>query len=197
MNKIPVLDKGYVALYSCSIDREQLLEIKKRFFKGKMCQNFLNTPRIHMEIKCPLFVQLSMSQQLSCTPLSKGKLEAYIPSVNDIAAKDLETSEQISLDIARTTEALLINPSAYRMDGCDNFISQIISPISVYNTLLVSGSLNKWVNFISDDSSPLTIQQFKIAIKNALLSEYDFLWELFSEKKQKQARNRERVSNKN
>jgi hypothetical protein len=185
MNKIPALDKGYVALVSASVDRETFLSVRTQYFRGKTDRRMLELPHLHMEIKCPLFVQLALSQGLNCVPKPQGTPEAYLPSVNDVAAKDLETSEMIAQDIHHTTHALLINPKAYQMDGCDIFISQVMSPISIYNTILVSGTLAQWIEFANREGLAQPIEQYRKNIEEVLLGEYDFLWDQFNGKKKK------------
>jgi len=191
MNKIPVLDKGYVALFSNSLSREQFLAIQAEYFRGMVHGRILSMPMIHMEIKCPLFVQLYLTENLNAVSKRSGTPEAFIPAVNDVAAESLETSEVISKDIEQTTKALLLNPKSYQMDGCDIFISQVISPVSVYNTLMVSGTLDQWISSVKDKSLPAPIEQYRKAIEGVLLAEYDFLWEHISGKKaEKRTRNR-------
>lgn len=197
MNKIPVLDKGYLTEVRFSMERERLMAVQAQFFKGKVTQALLDIPKIHMEIKCPLFVQLSLSENLTTVSRVAGKPEAFIPSVNDVAGKDLKTSEMIAKDMDHTTQALLINPSAYQMDGCDIFISQVLSPISIYNTILVSGSLNQWTEFTRKEGLPAPIEQYRKAIEEVLVSEYDFLWDhIRAEKKEARSKDRKRVRNK-
>jgi hypothetical protein len=160
MNQIPVLDKGYVSLVSSSMSREKLMTIQGQYFRGKAEDRLLDIPHLHMEIKCPLFVQLAITQGLNCVTRSATNLEAYKPSVNDIKANDLQLSEDIAQDIHHTTEALLMNPKAYQTDGCDIFISQVISPISIYNTILVSGTLRQWIDFANREGLASPIDQF-------------------------------------
>jgi hypothetical protein len=191
MNKIPVLDKGYVALFSNSLSREQFLAIQAEYFRGLVHGRILNMPMIHMEIKCPLFVQLYLTENLNAIAKRSGTPEAFIPAVNDVAAESLETSEVISKDIEQTTKALLLNPKSYQMDGCDIFISQVISPVSVYNTLMVSGTLDQWISAVKGKSLPAPIEQYRKTIEDILLAEYDFLWEHISDNKtEKRKRNR-------
>lgn len=191
LNKIPVLDKGYVALVSCSLPRQEFRQVQVQYFRSKVSNQLLSIPQIHMEIRCPLFVQLSLSEQLKCTS-RQSTVEAFIPSVNDVGAKDLETSNLISKDIEQTTQALLLNPKAYQMDGCDIFISQVISPISVYNTVLISGTLGQWIDYANLEGLPAPVEEYRKVITQILLSEYDYLWEHIGEKKKKEAGKRDR-----
>jgi len=193
LNKIPVLDKGYVALFSTSVDRKQLLSIKAEYLIDN--EKAMGLPTVHMEIKCPLFVQLFLTEELNAFS-KRSAPEAFIPTVADIAARDLKTSELIANDIDQTVKALLINPKSYQMDGCDIFISQVISPVSVYNTLLVSGTLNQWVSIVKRSGLPAPIEQYRKAIADILLCEYDFIKEQIGGKENKKRSRSRKHSNK-
>ena len=194
LNKIPVLDKGYVAFVSSSLDRSAFLDIKGRYFRGKVDGRLLNACNLHLEIKCPLFVQLSISDSLLVTAMPSSRAEAYIPTVNEVAAASLESSELIANDIEQTTEALLLNPKAYKMDGCDEFVSQILCPISVYNTVFVSGSLAQWIEYANRVNLPGPIESYRKVIEEVVLGEYDFLWDLIGEKDKKDKHKRSRIA---
>jgi hypothetical protein len=183
-NKLPVLDKGYVALVSTSLPREEFKSVRARFFHGRTDDRLLQLPQIHIEIKCPLFVQLSFTEtRLTAIPLKGQKPEAYVPTVDEIGARDLESSEQIQEDLKRTSEALLMNPKAYQMDGCDIFVSQISAPISVYNTLIVNGNLQQWLSYINRKDLPTPVEAYRQALADIILAEWDYLWELIDGKK--------------
>ena len=192
LNKIPVLDKGHVAFVSSSLTRGQFKHVQSMYFRNKANKRLLSIPKIHMEIRCPLFVQLSLTETLSCVSRPSA-IEAFIPSVNDVKAADLESSELISEDIEQTTEALLLNPKAYQMDGCDIFISQVTSPISIYNTLLISGTLDQWINYINSEGLPAPIEEYRKAIEQAILGEYEYLWEHIGGKKEESKRSGKRI----
>lgn len=182
LNEIPALDKGYVALLSCSMSGSSFLSLKKDFFRDKLDSRLLDIPVIHLKIKCPLFVQLTFAEYSLkyITSRTQGRPEAYIPTVADVKAVDLEASEAISQDIESTTNALLINPRAYQMEGCDLFISQVISPISVYNVIVVSGTLSQWLSYISQTNLPAPIEAYRARIEEAVMSEFHFLKETLS-----------------
>lgn len=184
MNKIPVLDKGYVALYATSLTAVQINDILIRYFHSKPAMRMLDTVEVYMEIRCPIFVQLILNQyNLTSFTQHSRKVEAYIPSINDISAPDVLTAQTIQQDIEQTTEALLINPKAYKADGCDHFVSQVITPINVYNTLMVSGSLPVWWSIARRDDLPNAINAYTHAIANALEAEYSGLREFLDGQK--------------
>ena len=191
LKKTPVLDKGYVALFSTSMSREQFLSVKSEYQIDDM--RAAELLMVHVEVKCPLFVQLFLTEELKAMT-KKAKPEAFIPSVVDVAAKDLETSEMIADDIERTTQALLVNPKSYQMDGCDIFISQVTSPLSIYNTLMLSGTLSQWISIIKKRGLPAPIEQYRKAIGNILVCEYEFIREHTGDKEtQKRNRSKKRT----
>ena len=173
LNKIPVLDKGYIAMLSCSMPDKLIQELWQKFTVGYDPQ-LLTIPTAHIQMRCPLFVQLHFGKygMNVLTRRKGGKAEAYVPTEVDVSAKDLEASQAIAKDIKQTTDALLLNPKAYQFESCDTFISQVISPISVYNELVVSGTLKQWIEFVSQNNLPGPIEQYREAIEGVLLAEW-------------------------
>src|SRR5690606_34220247 len=125
LNKIPTLDKGYVALFSTSLSDKEIVEIRNTIFRGRPDQTLVSLPKLHLMIKSPVFVQLALlNQRITCI-IQKGVVpEAYIHSVNEVGARDLETAEHIQQDIKQTIEALLLIPNSYQMDACDMFVAK-------------------------------------------------------------------------
>ena len=177
LNEHPVLDKGYVAQHSCAPSGLELTDLSKEFFRGKFDDRLFNTTTVLLKIKCPLFVQLTFQERglLAIAKRGDTKPEAFIPNVSQVNAQNLEASEAIQRDIQQTTEALLLNPSAYQMEHCDLYISQVISPISLYNVLIVSGSLTQWMGYLTQQGLPVPIEAYRKAIENVLLAEYPLL----------------------
>lgn len=175
LNKLPVLDKGWVALYSTSLTKNDFTQILKSHFRGVIDNRILDMTNIMLSIRCPLFVQLTFPEHgLSfSTEKNSDKPEAYIPNISEINSSSLEVSKLIQEDIENTTEALLINPQAYQKDNCDLFISQVVSPISIYNTVIVYGSLTSWMRYIEQRSLPKPIDTYRKAIEECLHGEWD------------------------
>ena len=174
MNEIPVLDKGYVGLYSCSPLGQGLDFLSQEFMRGIKHKKFTDMTSVTLKIKCPLFVQLAFAEYGLTYISQRGAedVEAFVPTVADIQAQTLEASEAIQADIEQTTNALLLNPKAYQYEQCDHFISQVISPISVYNVLVVTGSLTNWKHFISVNGFPAPVEAYRKAISEAVSAEY-------------------------
>jgi len=107
--------------------------------------------------------------------ISTPKVDAFTPDLTDIGSPDRETNQLIADDILRTTEALLINPNAYQEDGCDKFISQVLTPISVYNELIVDGELAEWIKFLTQENCPKPVQAYQNAIRSIINNEWKLL----------------------
>jgi hypothetical protein len=139
---------------------------------------------VMLSIRCPLFVQLTFSEHgLSYSAdRSSSVVEAYIPNVAEVNAPDLETSTLIQKDIEQTTEALILNPKAYQSDNCDIFISQVISPINIYNTLIVHGTLTQWMRYIEQRSLPRPVEAYRKAIEECLQGEWSQVIQMMREK---------------
>jgi hypothetical protein len=175
LNKVPVLDKGYVALVDCSNTTRKLRDIGQEFFdNGEYPTSLEELGTLTLVIKCPLFVQLNISKfNLKIINVPDKEQHAYSPSVGEIGSPDRTTNEEIAADISRTTSALLINPKAYQADGCDRFVSQIITPINVYTTIIVHGSYNEWCKFACQQGfTPGPIKAYHQAIEQIITSEW-------------------------
>lgn len=179
LNEFKVLDKGSVALLSSSNGGVRLKELSDTLFGALPHDGFGDIATATLIVKCPLFLQLKLSQygfKIIQAP-QKGHVEAFIPDISNVAAPDPQDGSAIADDLKRTTEALLINPKAYQQDGCDEFVSQSITPVSVYTTLVVHGSLNQWIHYLaSDKKAPDVVKQYNAAILDILTAE----WKNFS-----------------
>lgn len=174
LNKIPVSDSGYVALLDSSNTTSKLREIGKEFYGGEYPTSLEELGTMTVVMKCPLFVQLYLSKfNLKVINADSGSTqEAYIPSAAAIAANEAGTSQDIADDILRTTDALIINPKAYQADGCDRFVSQVLTPISTYTTLIVSGGYSEWCKAAYQSKLPLPIGEYAKAIGQIIEGEW-------------------------
>lgn len=173
LNKIPCLDKGYVAYVSSSNNSKKLKELALEFLKSHDTSPLQQIANLTIVIKCPLFVQLNLSKfNLSIVAANTNELDAYIPNAGEVGGPDRQTNEMIADDMNRTTEALLINPKAYQADGCDKFVSQIMTPINTYTTLIVHGQQGEWLKFCSQSNAPSPISSYMSAVKQILDMEW-------------------------
>lgn len=176
LNKIPVLDKGFVAQFDSSCSGNKLNEIAVEYFKQLDGKFLADISSLTLLVKCPLFIQLNFStfgfKVVTLPYTNEEAIDAYLPNVGEIGSPDLETSRDISDDIARTSSALLMNHKAYRADKCDNFIAQVVTPINVYTTILVHGWYNDWCKFVSQPNAPSPIAAYMDAINQILKAEW-------------------------
>jgi hypothetical protein len=174
LSKIPVLDKGFVALIDSCNTTAKLREMGQEFFGGEYPTSLEELGSMTVAMKCPLFVQLSLSKfNLRVINANNSEyIDSYVPDPTEIKANDRLTSEAISDDILRTTDALLINPKAYQADGCDRYISQIVTPINVYTTLIVHGSYSEWCKYAYQERFPGPIKAYTIALQQIIDAEW-------------------------
>jgi hypothetical protein len=173
LNKIPVLDKGFVAELDCSMPVVKLNDIAVEYFK-KLDGKFLaDMSSLTLLVKCPLFVQLNLSLfNLKVTSLPSSELEVYLPNAGEVGSTTLQLNNAIAADMQRTSEALLLNSKAYQADGCDRFISQILTPINTYTTIVVYGMYNDWCRFVAQNNAPTCIASYMDAVSQILKAEW-------------------------
>ena len=174
-----VLDKGFVALLESTCSGKQLQDLQDTYFKTKVNMKLLRLCSATLIIKCPIFVQLNLSQygfDLISTP--SDKVEAFIPDLTAVAGETLEDRQRMAQYINATTEALLLNGKGMTMDGADNFTSQMLTPISVYNEIIVHGSLREWISFLNQKNLPDSMESYRKAIQERLSVEWTNLEQL-------------------
>jgi hypothetical protein len=177
LNKIPCLDKGYVALIDSCNTMKKLRDIDTEFFGSRFPGTLMDLGNMTLVMKCPLFVQLNISKFnlkviTADASNSSEPLSAYNPNAGEIGAKERDVCEAISDDLARTAAALLINPKAYQADGASAYISQINTPISTFCTILVQGSYDEWCKFCDQVKAPTPIAAYIDAVKQIKSAEW-------------------------
>ena len=175
-NKTDISD-GFVDLLSVSMAGADFTDYVSRYRISDWNQ-ILHIPSAHIEIRCPLFVQLNICKfGFSISTRKIRSMKAFVPTIDQIKAKDHETSLEIHANIEATTAALLLNPKTMAYSGCDTFISQIMCPISMYNEIMVSGNLKQWMLFVSQEHLPSTIEPYRKAVEDKLVSHWHYLEE--------------------
>jgi hypothetical protein len=173
LNKIKVLDKGFVGLISSNITGKQLQDIQDTYFRTKVNMKLLNLCSATIAIKCPLFVQLNLSQygfDIISTP--SDDVEAFIPDLTMIEGDSLEDRQNLHSYVKATTEALILNQKGMPMDGADEFTAQMLTPVSTYNEIIVHGELRKWVNFLNQKNLPSSMENYRKALLELLSVEW-------------------------
>jgi hypothetical protein len=169
LNIEKVLDKGEVALISCSNDGKMLQDIQNTYFKATFKKELMDIATATMMIKCPLFVQLNLSKfDFNIINVAIDNIEVYIPDISEIEAKTVEDKRRIYKYFDQTMNALILNARSLPIDGCDPFIAQTTMPISTYSKLIVNGSLTTWIKFLKQVKLPKPVESYRLKIKDIL-----------------------------
>ena len=173
LNKIKVLDKGFVAPLSVNITGKELQNIQDKYFKTKVNLKLLNLCSATLVIKCPLFVQLNLSQySLDIVSTPSDNIEAFIPDLTLINGSSLEDRQRMFQYISATTEALILNQKGMPMDGADEITSQLLTPISTYNEIIVHGKLRSWIEFLNQKRLPEAMEKYRLTIFDVLKADW-------------------------
>lgn len=164
LNKENVLDKGWVAPLQFIGGGRLLQELQDHYFKTKTNIRLLTLSSATLVIKAPLFVQLNLQQYgLDIISTPSDSVEAYIPDISMIEGDSLQDRQHMAQYIKTTTEALLLNQAGIPMDGGSAFTAQLLTPISVYNEIIVSGRLELWINYLNQKNLPTEMQLYQAA----------------------------------
>ena len=173
LNKVNVLDKGFVAPLSFSGGGRTLQELQNHYFKTEANFKLLELSSACLVVKCPLFVQLNLSQySLNIITTPSDNVEAYVPDLSMIEGESLEDRQELARYIELTTEALLLNHKGMTMDGSSRFTAQLLTPITVYNELIVNGKLVNWIQFIKQKQLPKELELYRKSVEDILLVEW-------------------------
>lgn len=173
LNENKVLDKGFVAPICFSGGGRLLQDLQNHYFKANVNMKLLSIASATLAIKCPLFVQLNLSQygfDIISTP--SGDVEAYTPDLSMVNAGSLADKERVVEYISKTTDALLINKEGMALDGVDKFTTQLLMPITIYNELIVHGSLTNWLVYLKQDKLPKELEAYRCQILEVLKTEW-------------------------
>jgi len=173
LNENRVLDKGFVAPLCFNGGGRLLQDLQDHFFKANTNMKLLNISSATLVIKCPLFVQLNLSQygfDIITTP--SDDVEAYTPDLSMVSGETVEDRERVVDYIKKTTEALVINKKGMEMDGIDKFTAQLLMPITVYNQIIVHGSLADWLVYLNQNKLPKELEAYRCQIQEVLKIEW-------------------------
>lgn len=179
LNKLNIGDNGFVALLETSGNGKTLQDIQNEYFKTKYSLRLLELSTATLVIKCPLFVQLNLSQSgltVISTPINE--VEAYVPDLSEISGNSIEDKQEIHDYIKITTEALILNQKGLPMDGADTFTAQLLTPISVYSEIIVNGNIRQWIQFLNQKSLPKQVEVYRSTVESVILNEWRNLIEL-------------------
>jgi hypothetical protein len=168
-----VLDKGFVAPLEFSGNGRLLQDLQDTYFRTRTNIQLLDLASATFVMKCPLFVQLNLCRHgLNVITTPSDSVEAYVPDLSMVEGDSLEDRKRLTQYIKATTESLLLNHKSIPMDGGSEFTAQLVTPISVYNELIVSGPLQKWLSFVKQNNLPKELELYRQAIRELLLTEW-------------------------
>jgi hypothetical protein len=174
LNKLPALDKGYVALIDSSLSGKVLSALEEEHFNGKINRDLLGSAQMTLQVRCPIFFQLFLQQfNVKVINTIEKDIQCYTPDVSEISTGDASVDDDISKHMKATIEALCITSKAFQKDGLDKFMSHNLMPISVYNTVIITASLSEWIRVVSSKKTlPYPIEVYTDHIKDILEAEW-------------------------
>jgi hypothetical protein len=184
LSKINVLDHGYVGLLSTGCTGKTIKAIEDLYFKAAINREFWKMANATFIMKVPLFVQVFLSQfDLKLTPLHhQEEPVAYVPDESEINSGTNDDDREIVKHMKDTVDSLFITSKAYQQDKCDKFLSHIVTPISVYNEIVVHGDLRSWLELLRRKKLPKPIEAYRSAIEELLKVEWKDI-ELYKKEK--------------
>ena len=173
MNSIPVLDSGYVKSVAVSMTQDILRKFKQDVYKGIYKESILSVPQVTLEIKCPLFLVISLaSTNLKLYSIINGSSEFYEPTVDEMRTGSHEKDLIIHGHLSSNIQAAALNSKMYREDGCDGFVASMAAPISSYWTGYLVGSVADFREFFVSKSAPSQIKAYQKVIRDIIVAEY-------------------------
>jgi hypothetical protein len=170
----PVLDKGYVLSVSSSPNGNALREIRAQIYRGVLKEGLADIPRVVLKVRCPLVVLHSMMAtklRIIQDPYAI-KDDVHEPQVTDIRSGKLETDTELAEYMAQTLNALVLNQTTLKEDGCDGFVASLTTPIAAYWEGLVYGDLSDWIRVIVTPGAPRMIKSYQDAFRSVLSAEF-------------------------
>lgn len=174
LNKLPALDKGYVALVDSSLTGKVLSALEQEHFDGKINRDLLSCAHMTLQVRCPIFFQLFLQQfNVKVVNTIEKNIECYTPDISEISTGDAAVDSDISKHMKATVDALCITSKAFQKDGLDKFMSHNLMPISVYNTVIITASLSEWMKMVTSKKKlPYPIEAYTDNIKDILEAEW-------------------------
>jgi hypothetical protein len=173
LNRLPVLDHGYVSLMSCSPSYSDHLEIRSSMFRNRLTSQAIDMIYVHLQVKCPYFILIPMvSSGIRCTSSVSQASDAFCPTVDMIASGSTANDRDISESMKMTVESLMLNQKSYVHDGCNAFVASVTTPVSAYWEGVMYASMGEWSRFMfAKDLHPI-VKQYQRAVHDAVSIEY-------------------------
>lgn len=173
LNKIPVLDKGYVQLSSFAPSFLEVESMRSEFFRGALAPQLIETIHVFLRLKCPYFILIPLltsgMRAISVPGLAS---DAFIPHVNDIMSSSLGSSQEIRDSMSLTIDSLMLNQKAYVKEGCNAFVASLTTPVSAYWEGIIFGQLKDWIRFGNASGLHPLIKEYQRSVIDCISVEY-------------------------
>lgn len=184
-NKLPVLDKGFVAFVASGMDDKTLAKLFQHYNKGNINPEFIRMATVTLVFKCPLFVNMFLYRFglniVGVEPADSNKeIEFFTPDEGQIRTTEGMDATEIRKHMEYMTGVLKVTQAGYVKDGCDHFVSQVNLPISVYNEVVVSGTLDQWIRFFRSKNLPSPIESYRQTSYNIVKADFRNLDQLMN-----------------
>lgn len=173
LNKIPVLDKGYVQLTSFAPSFLEVEKMRSEFFRGVLAPQLVETIQVFLRMKCPYFILVPLltsgMRAISVPGLAS---DAFVPQVDDIMSSSLANSQEIRESMSLTIDSLMLNQKAYIKDGCNAFVASLTTPVSAYWEGVIFGQLKDWLRFGNAPGLHPFIKEYQKSVIDCISVEY-------------------------
>ena len=173
INAISLYDHGFISVLYSSFSAKKAEELEL-FYLPKINHGRLSSEfsRISFLMRVPMFILTQMVNYDIKIMYAKSDEEQYfLPTEADIVGCDLETALQMKAVIEETTAALQINPSALVADGCNPEVSQILTPVSRYVTIITEAKKSEWLRLCGSIHEKKLSNQFAKVLQGIISSE--------------------------
>lgn len=173
LNRIPVLDHGYVRPVGFCPSSSDLDKLRSSHFRNTYPASILDMTSVVLEIRCPYFILIPLVSAGVRASSSMSSAEiAYSPTVDRINSGKLESDREISESMKMTIESLMINQKAYVHDGCNHFVAALTTPVAAYWEGVLQGSLPTWIRFYGAKGLHPLVGEYQRTISQIISSEY-------------------------
>lgn len=173
LNRLPVLDHGYVSLISCSPTYSEHKSIMSSLFRNRLSMQSVDMVYVHLHIKCPYFILIPMvSSGIRCVSSANQAGDAFCPTIEYVSSGSSSNDRDISESMKMTIESLMINQKAYIHDGCNAFIASVTTPVAAYWEGVMYASLTEWCRFILAKDLHSVVKQYQKTIHDSISTEY-------------------------
>ncbi len=148
MNKIPILDHGYIEVISYHNDNASLASINSDpHFVGISREDMPRIGSLTLKVRLPFFMKSYLCRSVSNTIDVPDRIEFYVPSIDQLVVGSVqERADKIEIikgnirELTQTFKDILPHNHEPLLAAC-------LLPSNVYATVIANGSVPEWLNF--------------------------------------------------